>query len=239
MNHAGEIRTLVGIAEPDIRVWTNVGDAHLGFFASADAIADAKGEILERQPARRASSRTPTIRGSCPAWPVFRAGSRPSASTSRRMWKRARCRRWGSTAWPRRFERPSARASAHAAARHRQPGQRSRCDGGGGQHGRVAGRHRLGGGDARAGGTSRRAPAASRRRDAGRRFVQLEPGRADASPGDDWRRDRQRPQGRGARRDAGARRAQPAAARGVRPRRRGGWTELAGHGRRRASQGDG
>jgi UDP-N-acetylmuramoyl-tripeptide--D-alanyl-D-alanine ligase len=47
MNHAGEIRTLVGIAEPDTRVWTNVGDAHLGFFPSADAIADAKAEILE------------------------------------------------------------------------------------------------------------------------------------------------------------------------------------------------
>ncbi len=48
MNHAGEIRTLVGIAEPDIRVWTNVGDAHMGFFESADAIADAKAEILEQ-----------------------------------------------------------------------------------------------------------------------------------------------------------------------------------------------
>jgi UDP-N-acetylmuramoyl-tripeptide--D-alanyl-D-alanine ligase len=48
MNHAGEIRRLVEIAEPDVRVWTNVGDAHLGFFASPDAIADAKGEILER-----------------------------------------------------------------------------------------------------------------------------------------------------------------------------------------------
>jgi UDP-N-acetylmuramoyl-tripeptide--D-alanyl-D-alanine ligase len=48
MNHPGEIRTLVGIAEPDVRVWTNVGDAHLGFFASADAIADAKAEILDR-----------------------------------------------------------------------------------------------------------------------------------------------------------------------------------------------
>jgi UDP-N-acetylmuramoyl-tripeptide--D-alanyl-D-alanine ligase len=47
MNHAGEIRTLIGIAEPDVRVWTNVGDAHLGFFASADAIADAKAEVLE------------------------------------------------------------------------------------------------------------------------------------------------------------------------------------------------
>ena len=48
MNHAGEIRTLVEIAEPDVRVWTNVGEAHLGFFASLDAIADAKAEILER-----------------------------------------------------------------------------------------------------------------------------------------------------------------------------------------------
>ena len=47
MNHAGEIRTLVGVAEPDVRVWTNVGDAHLGFFANAEAIADAKAEILE------------------------------------------------------------------------------------------------------------------------------------------------------------------------------------------------
>ena len=47
MNHPGEIRTLVGIAEPDVRVWTNVGDAHLGFFESADAIADAKAEILD------------------------------------------------------------------------------------------------------------------------------------------------------------------------------------------------
>ena len=48
MNHPGEIRTLVGIAEPAVRVWTNVGDAHIGFFESSDAIADAKGELLER-----------------------------------------------------------------------------------------------------------------------------------------------------------------------------------------------
>ena len=48
MNHAGEIGTLVAIAEPDTRVWTNVGNAHIGFFASPDAIADAKAEILER-----------------------------------------------------------------------------------------------------------------------------------------------------------------------------------------------
>jgi UDP-N-acetylmuramoyl-tripeptide--D-alanyl-D-alanine ligase len=48
MNHRGEISTLVSIAEPDVRVWTNVGDAHLGFFGSPDEIADAKAEILER-----------------------------------------------------------------------------------------------------------------------------------------------------------------------------------------------
>jgi UDP-N-acetylmuramoyl-tripeptide--D-alanyl-D-alanine ligase len=47
MNHAGEIRTLVGLAEPDVRVWTNVGDAHLGFFPSVAALADAKAEIME------------------------------------------------------------------------------------------------------------------------------------------------------------------------------------------------
>jgi UDP-N-acetylmuramoyl-tripeptide--D-alanyl-D-alanine ligase len=47
MNHPGEISTLVRVAEPDVRVWTNVGEAHLGFFASLDAIADAKAEILE------------------------------------------------------------------------------------------------------------------------------------------------------------------------------------------------
>jgi UDP-N-acetylmuramoyl-tripeptide--D-alanyl-D-alanine ligase len=47
MNHAGEIRTLVGLAEPDVRVWTNVGDAHIGYFGSRDMVARAKAEILE------------------------------------------------------------------------------------------------------------------------------------------------------------------------------------------------
>src|SRR5207245_900764 len=47
MNHAGEISTLVRIAEPDVRVWTNVGEAHLGFFESVDAIAEAKAAILD------------------------------------------------------------------------------------------------------------------------------------------------------------------------------------------------
>jgi UDP-N-acetylmuramoyl-tripeptide--D-alanyl-D-alanine ligase len=48
MSHTGEISTLVAIAEPEVRVWTNVGDAHIGYFGSSEAIADAKAEILER-----------------------------------------------------------------------------------------------------------------------------------------------------------------------------------------------
>jgi UDP-N-acetylmuramoyl-tripeptide--D-alanyl-D-alanine ligase len=47
MNHFGEISRLVKIAEPEVRVWTNVGPAHLEFFGTVDAIAEAKAEILE------------------------------------------------------------------------------------------------------------------------------------------------------------------------------------------------
>ncbi len=47
MSGFGEISRLVAIAEPQVRVWTNVGEAHLGFFASVDDIAIAKQEILE------------------------------------------------------------------------------------------------------------------------------------------------------------------------------------------------
>jgi UDP-N-acetylmuramoyl-tripeptide--D-alanyl-D-alanine ligase len=47
MNHFGEISTLVRITEPDVRVWTNVGPAHLEFFGTIEAIARAKAEILE------------------------------------------------------------------------------------------------------------------------------------------------------------------------------------------------
>jgi UDP-N-acetylmuramoyl-tripeptide--D-alanyl-D-alanine ligase len=51
MNHAGEIRTLVAVAEPDMRVWTNVAEVHTAFFESIDAVADAKAEVLERSTA--------------------------------------------------------------------------------------------------------------------------------------------------------------------------------------------
>jgi UDP-N-acetylmuramoyl-tripeptide--D-alanyl-D-alanine ligase len=47
MSAPGELRGLSAIAQPDVAVITNVGPAHLGFFPSVDAIAEAKAEILE------------------------------------------------------------------------------------------------------------------------------------------------------------------------------------------------
>ena len=47
MSAAGEMRELSGIARPDVAVITNVAPVHLEFFASLDAIAAAKAEILE------------------------------------------------------------------------------------------------------------------------------------------------------------------------------------------------
>jgi UDP-N-acetylmuramoyl-tripeptide--D-alanyl-D-alanine ligase len=46
MNHPGEIAPLARLARPHIAVITNVEPVHLGFFASVEAIADAKAEIF-------------------------------------------------------------------------------------------------------------------------------------------------------------------------------------------------
>ncbi|OYD06617.1 UDP-N-acetylmuramoyl-tripeptide--D-alanyl-D-alanine ligase [Paludifilum halophilum] len=47
MNHAGEIARLSRIGLPDLAVVTNIGEAHLEFLGSREAIADAKLEVLE------------------------------------------------------------------------------------------------------------------------------------------------------------------------------------------------
>jgi len=50
MSHPGEVRTLAAIAEPRIGVITNVAEAHLETMGSREAIADAKGELLDALP---------------------------------------------------------------------------------------------------------------------------------------------------------------------------------------------
>jgi len=47
MSAPGELRALSAVAEPDVAVITRVAPVHLEFFASTDAIAEAKAEILE------------------------------------------------------------------------------------------------------------------------------------------------------------------------------------------------
>ena len=47
----GHIRSLTGIVPPDVGVVCNVGTAHLGEFGSVEAIAAAKGELVEALPA--------------------------------------------------------------------------------------------------------------------------------------------------------------------------------------------
>jgi UDP-N-acetylmuramoyl-tripeptide--D-alanyl-D-alanine ligase len=47
MNHAGELRGLTAVARPHVAVVTTIAEVHMEFFASVEAIADAKAEIFE------------------------------------------------------------------------------------------------------------------------------------------------------------------------------------------------
>lgn len=46
MNARGEIHRLAEMAEPDVGVITNIGEAHLEFLGSVEEVAEAKGELL-------------------------------------------------------------------------------------------------------------------------------------------------------------------------------------------------
>lgn len=47
MNHAGEIRPLTRLVQPDVAIVTRIAPAHTAFFATIEAVADAKAEIFE------------------------------------------------------------------------------------------------------------------------------------------------------------------------------------------------
>lgn len=51
-NQRGEIDALGSLLQPDVAVITNVGDAHVGYFGSRDAIAQEKGSLLRHVRAR-------------------------------------------------------------------------------------------------------------------------------------------------------------------------------------------
>ena len=89
-NHPGEIRTLIGIAEPEMHVWTNVGDAHMGFFESPDALPTRRPKSLNRPAPATCSWPTPMILASRRAPSASRAGCSRSVWTARRMCARPR-----------------------------------------------------------------------------------------------------------------------------------------------------
>ena len=50
MNHPGEIAALTRLVRPHVAIITTISPAHIGFFPSVEAIADAKGEIFQDMP---------------------------------------------------------------------------------------------------------------------------------------------------------------------------------------------
>ena len=179
MNHPGEIRTLVGVAEPDVRVWTNVGDAHLGFFESADAIAEAKAEILEQSrdgDVLVANANDPRVMSHARAFKgqllTFGIDTDADVRATAVAHRGVDGMEADVTA------RGGSGRLRTAAARGRQPVERARGDRGRHTFQCAAARHAGAGAPAHGGASSRRAAASAGRGHAHRRFVQLEPGGA-------------------------------------------------------------
>ena len=185
MNHPGEIRTLVGIAEPEVRVWTNVGDAHLGFFAS-------RGRDRRRQGGDPRAAPRPTdvlvanaddarVMARAPAFRRTRRDVRHRTARRRARQSRvehARPRRHARATCARRPATFDVETPLLGAGNLRE---RPRGDGGRGARSTcrsttIARARR----DAAAGASPRRAAAAARRRHADRRLLQLQSGGAEA-----------------------------------------------------------
>ena len=87
MNHPGEIAALTRLARPHIAVITTVEPAHLGFFGSVAAIAEAKAEIFLRPRARRRRCAEP---GQSPLSRPGRSGEERRGGPGDRLWRRPR-----------------------------------------------------------------------------------------------------------------------------------------------------
>lgn len=73
MNHEGEIRRLAEMVEPDIAVITNIGDSHIEYFGSREAILKAKMEIAENftdQQSLFVNGDDALLKGACQTVPV-------------------------------------------------------------------------------------------------------------------------------------------------------------------------
>ena len=100
----GHIAELTGLVRPDVSVVLNVGQAHLGEFGSRDAIAQAKGELVEALTAdgtavlnagdervfamasRTAGRETPSPSASRRSLGSCSPGARPPSTTSASTW---------------------------------------------------------------------------------------------------------------------------------------------------------
>ncbi|PJI94341.1 UDP-N-acetylmuramoyl-tripeptide--D-alanyl-D-alanine ligase [Luteimicrobium subarcticum] len=83
-DHEGNLTYLTGIAPPDVAVVLVVGSAHLGYFGSVDAVARAKGELVQGlRPGGTAVLNADDLRVAAMAsltdGPVVRFGTIPSA----------------------------------------------------------------------------------------------------------------------------------------------------------------
>ena len=107
MNHAGEIAPLAEMVRPHVALITTVEPVHLGYFASVEAIAEAKAEIfagLVPGGTRRAAARQPALSPCC-----------ASARRRRRQDRHLRLSRRG------RLPRPAGRCRPQGLLGHRRP----------------------------------------------------------------------------------------------------------------------